>query len=75
MILNSLEKILLDTAARRSIYPSVEARLLFKTTGTTAKEIKLAIQRLRRAKLIYRNDDPIKNFYGSSEAGYRAVKP
>lgn len=61
--------LILTTARRRTVEAPVEAKAL----GVTVEEAQAAIKALHRAKLIYVSSKPIKNFFGSSCAGYRAV--
>jgi len=67
--LNPTAALILATAHRRTVEANVEAKAL----GVTVKEAQTAIKALHRAKLIYVSAKPIKNFFGSSYAGYRAV--
>jgi predicted TIM-barrel fold metal-dependent hydrolase len=68
--LNALECKLYDVSKRRTIYAKLDAQL----TGCDVAEVRKAIRVLAVRKLIFQSDRPIRNYYGSTDAGYRAVQ-
>ena len=60
-----LETTLLEAARRREIHAKAEARL----TGESLDRVRRAIQKLRRAKLIYVSMKSSSAYWGASEAG------
>ncbi len=67
--MNDLANQLLKTAQRRTISADIEAKAL----GLPLREVQAAINTLLRRHLIYRSSRPMKNFFGSGFAGYRAT--
>ncbi len=64
-----LEAAVLEAAARRQVSKTELAKVL----GADAKDVGLAIARLRRAKKLYVSERSRSNYYGPTEAGFRAA--
>jgi hypothetical protein len=67
--MNPIEEHILEVAARRIVRAHVEARL----TGFDIKKVRRVIQSLVRRKLLYQCEKPLRNYFGSGEAGYRRL--
>jgi hypothetical protein len=64
----TIKEQILEAAKRRTIYASTEAQML----NVPLDEARSAIRSLKNAKLIYISSEPKRNYWGSSESGYRA---
>lgn len=64
-----LERQILDSAKRGPVFASRFAQV----SGVEEHEVKLALRRLKGRGRIYQAMRPTRNFYGSTEAGWKAT--
>ena len=69
LVLTDLQKQVLELARRREVFASEASR----TLGVPVEQLRTAIRGLRRKHQLYVSSKAKGRYYGSTEAGYRAI--